>query len=195
MAEHVRLLFFAGSARRDSWNKKLAKLGAEIAQANGLPSTFADLGDYPMPLYDGDLESAEGPPENALKLKHLLEQHQGVFIAAPEYNSSITPLLKNSLDWVSRIREEGEPALQVYKTRVFAIGGASPGPYGGVRALLTVRQILQVGLGALVLPGQVTVARASGAFEASGHLKDKAQQQRYKRLIENLAVAATKLTH
>ncbi len=93
------------------------------------------------------------------------------------------------------MREEAEPALQVYKSRVFAIGGASPGVYGGVRALLTVRQILQVGLGALVLPGQVTVARASGAFEASGHLKDKELQERYKELIENLAVAATKLIH
>jgi chromate reductase len=195
MAEHVRLLFFAGSAREDSWNKKLAMLGAEIAQANGLPSTFVDLADYPMPLYDGDLESAEGPPENALKLKHLLEQHQGVFIAVPEYNSSITPLLKNTLDWVSRVREETEPALQVYKSRVFAIGGASPGAFGGIRALLTVRQILQVGLGALVLPDQVTVARATGAFQASGHLKDKALQDRYKELIDNLAVAATKLTH
>jgi len=193
MADHVRLMFLAGSAREQSWNKKLAHLGAEIAHANGLPSTFADLGDYPMPLFDGDLEQAEGPPENALKLKHLMEQHQGIFIAAPEYNSSITPLLKNTLDWVSRIREDSEPALQVYKTRVFAIGGASPGYYGGARALLTVRQILQVGLGALVLPGQVTVPKATEAFEASGHLKDKALQERYKALIENLAVAATKL--
>ncbi len=194
MGEHVRLLFLAGSARQASYNKRLARLGADIAQANGLPSTFADLGDYAMPLYDGDLEAAQGPPENAQRLKNLMLVHGGVFIACPEYNSSITPLLKNSLDWVSRVRAEDEPPLQVFKTRVFAIGAASPGGYGGIRGLLTVRQILQIGLGALVLPGQVAVARAGEAFGEDGHLKDKALQETFKRLIEDLAVAATKLT-
>ncbi|MCG8562403.1 MAG: NAD(P)H-dependent oxidoreductase [Hyphomicrobiales bacterium] len=195
MSEHVRLLFLAGSAREQSFNKRLARLGADIAQANGLPSTFADLGDYPMPLYDGDLEAAEGPPETAEQLKNLLLVHQGVFIACPEYNSSITPLLKNSLDWVSRVRAEDEPPLQVFKTRVFAIGAASPGGYGGIRGLMTVRQVLQIGLGALVLPGQVAVARAGDAFGEDGHLTDKGLQDMFKRLIEDLAVAATKLTH
>ena len=195
MAEHVSLLFLAGSAREGSFNKRLARLGADIAQANGLPSTFADLGDYPMPLYDGDLEAAQGPPENAQRLKNLMLVHHGVFIACPEYNSSITPLLKNSLDWISRVRAEDEPPLQVFKTRVFAIGAASPGGYGGIRGLMTVRQILQIGLGALVLPGQVAVARAGEAFGEDGHLKDKPLQEMFKRLIEDLAVAATKLTH
>ena len=195
MSEHVRLLFLAGSAREQSFNKRLARLGADIAQANGLPSTFADLGDYPMPLYDGDLEAAEGPPETAERLKNLLLVHQGVFIACPEYNSSITPLLKNSLDWVSRVRAEDEPPLQVFKTRVFAIGSASPGGYGGIRGLMTVRQVLQIGLGALVLPGQVAVGRAGDAFGEDGHLTDKGLQDMFKRLIEDLAVAATKLTH
>ncbi|MGI9381818.1 MAG: NADPH-dependent FMN reductase [Methyloligellaceae bacterium] len=194
MSEHVRLLFLAGSAREQSFNKKLARLGADIAQANGLPSTFADLGDYPMPLYDGDLEAAEGPPETAERLKNLMLVHQGVFIACPEYNSSITPLLKNTLDWVSRVRAEGEPPLLVFKTRVFAIGAASPGGYGGIRGLMTVRQVLQIGLGALVLPAQVAVPRAGDAFGADGHLEDKSLQEMFKRLIEDLAVAATKLT-
>lgn len=195
MSEHVRLLFLAGSAREQSFNKKLARLGADIAQANGLPSTFADLGDYPMPVYDGDLEAAEGPPETAERLKNLMLIHQGVFIACPEYNSSVTPLLKNTLDWISRVRAEGEPPLQVFKTRVFAIGAASPGGYGGIRGLMTVRQILQIGLGALVLPAQVAVPRAGDAFGADGHLKDKSLQDMFKRVIEDLAVAATKLTH
>jgi putative NADPH-quinone reductase len=100
----MRLLFFAGSAREGSFNKRLAKLGAEIAKANGIAATFADLGDYVMPLYDGDAEAQSGAPENALKLKALMQAHDGIFIAAPEYNASITPLLKNALDWVAGLR-------------------------------------------------------------------------------------------
>ena len=111
-----------------------------IADANGIPATFADLGDYPMPLYNGDLEAAEGPPENARKLKALMQAHSGIFIASPEYNASITPLLKNTLDWVSHAREEGEEPLQVFKTRVFALGSASPGGMGGLRSLITCAQ-------------------------------------------------------
>ena len=103
MTTPARLLFFAGSSRAASYNKKLARLGAMIADANGIPATFADLGDYPMPLYNGDLEAAEGPPENARKLKALMQAHSGIFIASPEYNASITPLLKNTLDWVSHV--------------------------------------------------------------------------------------------
>jgi chromate reductase len=190
MTSQVRLLFFAGSQREASFNKRLARLGAAIAEANGIAATFADLGDYPMPLYDGDLEAAEGAPENARKLKHLMGLHTGIFIASPEYNSSITPLLKNSLDWVSRIREDGESPNEVYKTRVFALGSASPGGMGGLRALNTVRQVLELGLGALVLPEQFAVARAADAFEENGHLKNKDTQETFKALIQKLARAA-----
>jgi NAD(P)H-dependent FMN reductase len=190
MPHTTKLLFIAGSAREASLNRRLARLGFEIAHANGLPTTLADLGDYPMPLYDGDLEAASGPPENARKLKALLMVHKGVFIACPEYNAGITPLLKNSLDWISRIKDEGEPALHVFKTRVFAIGAASPGSLGGVRGLFATRQVLEHGLGALVLPDQVLVARAGDAFEANGHLKDKTLQATIKGVIERLAGAA-----
>jgi len=190
MDQAVRLLFIAGSAREASFNKRLARLGAEIANANGLPATFADLGDYPMPIYDGDLESREGPPENARKLKALMQVHDGIFIASPEYNAGITPLLKNALDWVSRIRDEGEAPLQVYKTRVFAISGASPGRFGALRALIALRQSLTLGMGALVLPEQVAIANAAEAFDEQGHLKDKAQQEMLKALIQKLARAA-----
>ena len=136
MTAAARLLFFAGSARAGSHNKKLARLGTMIAEANGIPATFLDLADYPMPIYHGDLEAAEGPPENAKKLKAVMEAHSGIFIASPEYNASITPLLKNTLDWVSHVRPEGEAPLQVYKTRVFALGSASPGGMGGLAASL-----------------------------------------------------------
>ncbi len=157
-----RLLFFAGSAREKSFNKRLARLGASIADANGIAATFADLADYPMPIYDGDLEARSGQPENAHKLKALMSVHTGIFIASPEYNSSFSPLLKNTIDWVSHVREEGEPAMQVYKTRVFALGSASPGGMGGLRGLSHLRLVLEVGIGALVLPDQFAVPRAGG---------------------------------
>ncbi len=190
MTPAARLLFFAGSARTGSYNKKLARLGAMIAEANGIPATFADLGDYPMPIYNGDLELAEGPPDNARKLKAVMQAHSGIFIASPEYNASITPLLKNCLDWVSHTREEGEAPLQVYKTRVFALGSASPGGMGGLRSLITVRQVLELGLGALVLPDQFAVPRANEAFGDDGHLKNKEAQETFKALIQKLARAA-----
>lgn len=186
----TKLLFLAGSARQGSYNKRLARLGAMIAEANGIASTFADLGDYPMPLYDGDLEASDGPPENARKLKALMGLHTGIFIASPEYNASITPLLKNTLDWISRVRSEDEAPLEVFKTRVFALGSASPGGMGGLRSLTTARQVLELGLGALVLPEQFAVPRASDAFDDHGHLKNKDSQEQLKALIQKLARAA-----
>jgi chromate reductase len=190
MSPPARLLFFAGSSRTASHNKKLARLGAMIADANGIPSTFADLGDYPMPMYNGDLEAADGPPENARKFKALMQAHSGIFVASPEYNASIAPLLKNALDWISHTRDEGEAPLQVFKTRVFALGSASPGGMGGLRSLITVRTVLELGLGALVLPDQFAVPRAAEAFDEQGHLKNKEAQESFKTLIQKLARAA-----
>lgn len=190
MSSSTRLLFFAGSAREGSLNKRLARLAHDVAEANGIPATFADLGDYPMPIYDGDLEASEGPPANASKLKALMSVHHGVFIACPEYNASITPLLKNSLDWVSRVKDEGGAPPTVYKTRVFALGSASPGALGGFRSLMAVRQTLELGLGALVLPDQIAVGMATDAFDENGHLKDKALMGLLKSVVEKLARAA-----
>jgi chromate reductase, NAD(P)H dehydrogenase (quinone) len=189
----MRLLFFAGSAREASFNKKLALLGHHIAEANGIEAVFVDLKDYPMPIYNGDLEAAEGPPERASAFKASLGEYQGVFIASPEYNSSVTPLLKNTLDWVTRVRAKGETGLEVFKSRVFAISGASPGYYGGMRSLLNLRQILAVGIGALVIPEQIALPRAMDAFEADGSLKDRNQQEMLKGVVEALAIAARKL--
>src|SRR6476620_1524858 len=189
----MRLLFFAGSAREASFNKKLALLGHHIAEANGIEAVFVDLKDYPMLIYNGDLEAAEGPPERASAFKALLGEYQGVFIASPEYNSSVTPLLKNTLDWVTRVRAKGETGLEVFKSRVFAISGASPGYYGGMRSLLNLRQILAVGIGALVIPEQIALPRAMDAFEADGSLKDRNQQEMLKGVVEALAIAARKL--
>ena len=190
MSSDPRLLFISGSARTASFNKQLAQLGAKIADANGLVATFADLGDYPLPLYNGDDEASSGPPDNARKLLALMAAHSGIFIASPEYNASISPLLKNALDWVSRIRDDGNAGLEVYKTRVFALGAASPGGTGGMRGLVAVRNVLEMGLSALVLPDQVLLARANNAFDEHGHLNDKDAQDRFKTVIIKLARAA-----
>lgn len=186
----TKLLFLSGSSRDASFNKRLARLGHRIADRKGHPSAFADLADYPMPIYSGDEEAVNGPPENARKLKALMALHQGIFIASPEYNASLPPLLKNALDWVSRVSDDTETPINVYKTRVFALGSASPGGMGGLRGLVAVRTVLEMGLGALVLPEQFAVPRAGNAFDDDGHLKDKDAEARYTALIETLANAA-----
>lgn len=188
----MRLLSFAGSLREGSYNKKLARLAHHVAEANGIEAVFVDLRDYPMPIYDGDIEAADGPPEQAHAFKALLGEYDGVFIASPEYNSSVTPLLKNTLDWVSRVRAKGETGLEVFQSRVFAISGASPGYYGTMRSLLMLRQILSVGLGATVIPQQLALPRAMDAFEENGSLKDPKMQTMLKDVVEALAVAARK---
>jgi NAD(P)H-dependent FMN reductase len=190
----TRLLFFAGSTREGSFNKKLARLAHQIAAVNGIESVFVNLTDYPMPIYNGDLEAREGPPERARAFKALLGEYPGVFIASPEYNSSVTPLLKNTLDWVTRVKAKGESGLEVFKSRVFAVSGASPGYYGTMRSLLNLRQILSVGMGALVIPQQMALPRASEAFDADGSLKDKKQQEMLKGVVEALAVEARRFT-
>lgn len=185
-----RLLFFAGSARKNSHNKRLARLAAQIAEANNIPSTFVDLADYPMPLYDGDLEAESGQPENAHKLKNLMMAHTGIFIVSPEYNAAFTPLLKNTLDWISHIRDDGEAPMEVYRTRVFALGSASNGGTGGLRGLSQLRLVLELGIGALVLPDQFLLPRAADAYDEHGHLKNKDQQEQLKKVIQKLARAA-----
>lgn len=190
MPHNTRLLFVAGSAREGSFNKMLARHGATIASERGHPATFADLGDYPMPIYDGDAEARDGVPENARKLKALFEAHHGIFIASPEYNASVAPLLKNTLDWISRVKDDAGGAGQVYRTRVFALGAASPGALGGMRGLMHMRIVLELGLGALVLPEMVSVGQAGKAFSSDGTLSDQAAVQRFDQLIQKLANAA-----
>lgn len=160
------ILVFAGSTRTGSFNEKLAALAAARLAALGAAVTHISLRDYVMPLYDGDHEAAEGPPATAKALAEAIARHHGVFIAAPEYNASITPLLKNAIDWVSRIKLPVSP----YKERVFALSAASPGPYGGLRGLIHTRHVLEIGCGALVIPETVAVGNAAQAFAADGTL-------------------------
>jgi len=185
-----RILVFAGSIRTGSMNAQLAALAAKEFALAGADTTRISLLDYPMPLYDGDLESRSGPPEAAVMLKRMMQQHHGIFIASPEYNASVTPLLKNTLDWVSRVREGKEAPLAVYKDRAFALGGASNGGYGAMRSLMALRQILELGCGALVIPDQIAVARAGEAFDETDHFKDEANGKRLKAVVQSLIAFA-----
>ena len=167
-----KVLVLAGSIRTGSFNARLAAIAAkEIARAEA-EVTRISLLDFPLPLYDGDLEARSGPPENAVKLKRMFCAHQGVFIASPEYNASLTPLLKNAIDWISRVREKQEPPLSAYRNRVFALGAASNGTLGGMRSIMALRQSLELGCGALVIPEQIAVREASHAFDENDELKD-----------------------
>jgi len=181
-----RILVFAGSIRTGSFNARLAAIAAKEIALAGAEVTLISLADYPMPLYDGDLEAASGPPENAIKLKRMMMTHPGVFIASPEYNASVTPLLKNTLDWISRVREGKEPPLAAYKNRVFALGGASNGQYGAMRSLLALRQVLEIGCGALAIPDQIAVARAADAYDEMGLFKDEQNTQRLRNVVHRL---------
>ncbi|ODU46942.1 MAG: NADPH-dependent FMN reductase [Thiobacillus sp. SCN 63-374] len=169
-----KILAFSGSIRRDAWNRKLIQAAVGAARAAGGDVTLIDLADYPLPLYNGDLEDRDGLPDNALRLKALFKGHDAFLIASPEYNSSIPPLLKNTIDWVSR-EWQGESGLAPYQNKVAAIMAASPGTFGGMRMLPHLRQILNT-LGVLVLPGQFSLPHADQAFdEENGALKSPAR--------------------
>jgi chromate reductase len=188
-----KVLVFAGSIRTHSYNARLAALASKELALAGADVTRISLQDYPLPIYDADTEAASGAPENAVKLKNLFMAHRGIFIASPEYNASMTPLLKNTLDWVSRVRNRDEPPLPAYKNRVFAIGGASDGPYGALRSLMALRQSLELGCGALVLPDQITVIRASEAFDDMDNLKDERAATTLKRIAARLTDTAREM--
>jgi chromate reductase len=185
-----KILVFAGSIRTGSFNARLAALAANELSLAGADVTRISLEDYPLPLYDGGEEAKNGVPPNAQKLKAMMAAHHGVFIASPEYNASITPLLKNTIDWISRVRERGEPPLVVFRHRVFAIGGASDSPYGALRSLMALRQVLELGCGALVLPEQITVFHAGEAFDEMDNLKDERAAATLKRVALRLTETA-----
>jgi NAD(P)H-dependent FMN reductase len=128
-----KILAFAGSARQDSCNKKLIRYAATLVDAEQAEITVIDLADYRLPLYDQDLEAAQGLPENAKKLKALMRENDAFLISSPEYNSGITPLQKNVIDWCSRPESDDEPALDCYNGKVIGLMAASPGGLGGMR--------------------------------------------------------------
>jgi NAD(P)H-dependent FMN reductase len=181
-----KILVIPGSLRVKSYNVRLAALATKEFILADAEVTRISLADYPLPLYDADLVEKSGPPFNALKLKQLLAAHHGVFIASPEYNASITPLTKNTLDWISVVRERGEPQLAVFQNRVFAIGGASPGRSGAMQSCIALRQVLAVGCRALVIGEQVNVPNAADAFDEMDELKDKRAADALKVVVRKL---------
>jgi NAD(P)H-dependent FMN reductase len=167
-----KILVIPGSNRIGSYNVKLAALAVKELTLLDAAVTRISLADYPLPIYDGDVEAKSDPPENALKLRRMMMAHQGIFIASPEYNASVTPLLKNALDWVSRVRERGDAPYAAFKNRVFAIAAASPGRFGGLRSLMALRQILELGCGALVIPEQVAIPNTESAFDEMDNIAE-----------------------
>ena len=180
-----KILAFAGSARTASFNKQLIKIAVQGARDAGAEVTLIDLRDYPLPLFDQDLEASSGIPENGLKLKKLFLENDGLLIASPECNSSFSPLFKNTIDWVSR-SSPGEAGLAAFNGKVATIMSASPGALGGLRGLVHVRALLG-NINVIVLPSQIAVPKASEAFEADGKLKDA-------KLSDSVAGLGRKLT-
>ena len=185
MSFSPRILAFAGSLRKDSWNKKLVRVAAAQAQAAGAAVTLIELNDFMLPLFSEDDESEHGLPENARRLKDLMQSHQGFLISSPEYNSSITPLLKNTIDWASR-PAAGEPRLACFAGKAALLVSASPGALGGIRGLVHLRAIL-CELGTLVLPSSVSISKAHEAFAPDGTLADARLQQKVAGLAAELA--------
>ena len=186
-----KILAFAGSARDGSYNKMLVRIAARGATDTDAEVTVIDLRDYPMPLYDADIESSEGLPKKASSFKNLLSSHQGLLIASPENNSSVTALLKNTIDWASR-SPEGEGDLSGFEGKVVSLMSASPGGLGGLRGLVHLKSILG-NIGCIVLPDQVTVRSAYNAFDDSGNLKDSDKSGQVEELGANLANFLKKL--
>ena len=181
-----KILVIPGSLRAKSYNVRLAALATKELTLADADVTRISLLDYPLPIYDADTAETAGPPSNAVKLKQLMSAHQGVFIASPEYNASITPLIKNTIDWISAVRERGEAPLAAYQNRVFALGGASPGRSGATHSLLALRQVLAVGCRALVIAEQVTVPNAEQAFDEMDELKDTRAAGQLKVVVRKL---------
>jgi NAD(P)H-dependent FMN reductase len=186
------ILAFAGSSRKGSINKKLVQIAATAAEKEGAQVTVIDLIDYPMPLFNQDLEEEQGMPEKAQEFKALLIAHDGFLIASPEYNSAFSPLLKNVIDWASRAESENEPPLLAFKGKVVSIMATSPGALGGMRGLVFLRMLLN-NIGIIVLPEQRTIAKGYQAFSEQGKLIDEKQQLAIENLGVNLVQFVNKL--
>jgi len=186
-----KILAFAGSTRKDSYNKKLVKVAADAARAAGAEVTFLDLKDVPMPLFDEDLEKEQGLTDHVKKFRALLIAHDGFIIASPEYNSSMSAVLKNAIDWASR-PVPNEAPLACFANKVVSLLSASPGALGGLRGLVIVRSLLS-NIRVIVLPDQVAIPKAHEAFETDGKLKDPKQQAMIEVVIRDLVGVLKKL--
>ena len=191
MSNKARIIAFAGSTRKDSYNKKLVKIAVEGAKEAGAEVTHIDLEDYPMPIFDEDFEKNEGHPENVRKLKDLFLEHNGLLISSPEYNSSFSAVFKNTIDWLSR-PVKGYPPLECFIDKVAVLMAASPGSLGGLRGLFQVRWVLG-NIKVTVLPNQVALTSAGSAFENDTTLKDSKMHNNIRGLGIKLTETINKL--
>lgn len=187
----TKLLCIPGSTRTDAFSKRLARAACRLAEAAGVPATCVDLRDYPMPLYDGDLEAANGLPEAAVRLRGLVRQHEVLLVVTAEYNASLPAVLKNTLDWLSR-PYAAEPGVSVFRDRVAGILSSSPGALGGLRALVHLRQVL-MNLGMLVVTEQFALGNAGSAFDADGGLVDPKHVASVQKVVNRVAHVADRL--
>ena len=180
--EQPRILVVPGSLRTGSFNARLAAEAVKHLALSGASVTRLSLADYALPLYDADLEAERGVPAPAVKLARLFAAHDAILLVSPEYNAGVSPLVKNTIDWISRVREAG---AKPFSDRVFGLAAASPGNFGGIRGLIALRQSLELGLGALVIPEQFLLPRAREAFDDDG-FKDPEAAGRLRRMLDAL---------
>jgi chromate reductase, NAD(P)H dehydrogenase (quinone) len=184
-----KILVIPGSTRIGSYNVKLAALAVKELALMDVDATRISLADYELPIYQAGLENESLPP-NAIKLRQMILAHQGVFIATPEYSASVPPLLTNAIGWVARVRERGDQANTIFKGRVFAIAAASTDRFGGLRALTALRQILEIGCGALTIPEQIAVPHADHAFDYKDQLADLDTAKQFRAQLARLVELA-----
>jgi len=181
----LKILVIPGSLRTGSLNARLAATAAaELVQA-GADVTRISLGDFPLPIYDGDLQTKSGVPKHAINLKRMIGAHHGVLVVTPEYNSSVPPLVKNAIDWVTRVQDAQETRGQVFRERAFAIAAASESRLGGTRALAALRLILSA-CRATVIPNQFALSFASEAYDDMDRLKHPADIEALQALVRQL---------
>jgi NAD(P)H-dependent FMN reductase len=189
----LKILVIPGSLRTGSHNARLAAAAAyEFAQA-GAEVARLSLGDFPLPIYDGDLQSKSGVPKHAVNLKRMIGAHHGVLIVTPEYNASVPPLVKNTIDWVTRVQEPQETRGQVFRGRAFAIAAASQSRLGGSRSLAALRSILSA-CQALVIPNQLALSFAGEAYDDMDKLKHPADIEALDALVRQLIDVSQRLT-
>ena len=181
----LKILVIPGSLRSGSLNAKLAAAAAHELAQSGAEVTRISLSDFPLPIYDGDLQAKSGVPKNAVNLKRMFGAHHGVLIVTPEYNSSVPALVKNTIDWVSRVQDAGESRGEVFRERAFAIASASGGRLGGARALMALRMILTA-CQAHVIPNQLSLPFANEAYDDMDRLKQPADVEAQKALVRQL---------
>jgi len=181
----LKILVIPGSLRTGSHNARLAAAAASQLAQSGADVTRISLGDFPLPIYDGDLQSKSGVPKHAINLKRMISAHHGVLLVTPEYNSSVPPLLKNAIDWVTRVQDAHETRGQVFRERAFAIAAASESRLGGARCLAALRLILSA-CQAVVIPNQLALAFADDAYDDMDRLKHPADIETLGALVRQL---------